>query len=307
MTVVEVPEARLDAAGGSCPAPSVPVTLREARHADIPECGRILYEAFATLAREHGFPPDFPTVAVATGCIRGLITNPGFHGVVAERDGRIVGSTFLDERSTIAAIGPVSVDPAAQDGKVGRALMGAMLERAAERHVPGVRLVQISYHNRSLSLYAKLGFDVRETFAAMYGEPLRLALPGYAVRPATADDESACNALCVRVHGHDRAGEVGHAIAKGKARVVERLGRVTAYTTGISYFNHSVAETNDDLYALIGAAPHLAQPGIVVPLDNPELFRWCLAHGLRVFFVMNLMAIGIYQEPRGAYLASVGY
>jgi hypothetical protein len=45
----------------------------------------------------------------------------------------------------------------------------------------------------------------------------------------------------------------------------------------------------------------------VVPLDNPELFRWCLAHGLRVFFVMNLMAIGIYQEPRGAYLASVGY
>jgi hypothetical protein len=244
---------------------------------------------------------------VATGCIRGLITNPGFHGVVAERDGRIVGSTFLDERSTIAAIGPVSVDPAAQDGKVGRALMGAMLERAAERRVPGVRLVQISYHNRSLSLYAKLGFDVRETFAAMYGEPLRLTLPGYAVRAATAEDEAACNALCIRVHGHDRAGEVGPAIAKGKARVVERLGRVTAYATGIGYFNHAVAETNDDLYALIGAAPHLMEPGIVVPLSNGELFRWCLNQGLRVFFVMNLMAIGMYQEPRGAYLASVGY
>jgi len=26
-----------------------------------------------------------------------------------------------------------------------------------------------------------------------------------------------------------------------------------------------------------------------------------------VFFVMNLMTIGIYQQPRGAYLASVGY
>ena len=45
----------------------------------------------------------------------------------------------------------------------------------------------------------------------------------------------------------------------------------------------------------------------MVPLSNPELFRWCLARDLRVFFVMNLMAIGIYQEPRGAYLASVGY
>lgn len=291
----------------SRPELEAPVTLREAVPADIAECGRILYEAFATLASDHGFPPDFPSVAVATGCMRGLINNPGFYGVVAERDGRIVGSTFLDERSMISAVGPVSVDPAAQDGKVGRTLMGAMLERAAERHAAGVRLVQISYHNRSLCLYAKLGFDVRETFAAMYGEPLRLALPGYAVRPATSEDQAACDALCVRVHGHDRAGEVRHAISKGKARVVERLGRITGYTTGINYFNHSIAETNDDLQALIGAAARLDPPGIVVPLDNPELFRWCLAHGLRVFFVMNLMATGIYQEPRGAYLASVGY
>jgi len=283
------------------------LTLREAGPADIPECGRILYEAFAKLATRHGFPPDFPTVAVATGCMHGLVTNPGFHGIVAERDGRIVGSTFLDERSTIAAIGPVSVDPDAQDGRIGRALMGAMLERAASRHAPGVRLVQISYHNRSLSLYAKLGFDVRATFAAMHGEPLRLALPGYPVRPATPEDEAACNALCRRIHGHDRAGELGPAIAKGKARVVERLGRITGYTTGITYFNHSIAESNDDLQALIGAAGRLDPPGIVVPLDNPELFRWCLGQGLRVFFVMNLMAIGIYQEPRGAYLASVGY
>ena len=283
------------------------ISLRKAVPADIPECGRILYEAFAALAIRHGFPPDFPSVAVATGCMRGLVKNPGFHGIVAERADRIIGSTFLDERSTISAIGPVSVDPAAQDGKVGRTLMRAMLDRVAERRAPGVRLLQISYHNRSLSLYAKLGFDVRETFAAMYGEPLRLALPGYTVRPATSDDGAACNALCVRVHGLDRGGEVGPAIAKGKARVVERLGRVTGYATGIGYFNHAVGETNDDLYALIGAAPHLSQPGIVVPLGNPELFRWCLAHGLRVFFVMNLMAIGIYQEPRGAYLASVGY
>jgi predicted N-acetyltransferase YhbS len=292
------------------PAPvgaGAPLTLREATPDDIAACGRILYEAFATLATAHGFPPDFSTVAVATGCMRGLVTNPGFHGVVAERDGRIVGSTFLDERGTIHAIGPVSVDPAAQDGRVGRALMGAMLERAAERRAVGVRLVQISYHNRSIGLYAKLGFDVRETFAAMHGAPLHLTLPGYAVRPATPDDLDACNALCVRVHGYDRAVEVVHAVERKKARVVERLGRVTGYTTGIGYFNHSVGETTDDLKALIGAASRIDAPGMVVPLGNGELFRWCLGQGLRVFFVMNLMAIGIYQEPRGAYLASVGY
>lgn len=304
----QAPAATSDAAGVvESPASEPRVTLRRAVADDIPECGRILYESFATLARAHGFSPDFPTVAIATGCMRGLVENPAFFGVVAERDGQIIGSTFLDERSTISAVGPVSVDPAAQDTKVGRLLVGAMLDRAAVRQVPGVRLVQISYHNRSLSLYAKLGFDVRETFAAMYGAALQLDLPGYPVRSATTDDEAACNALCIRVHGHDRAGEVASAIAKGKARVVERLGRITGYTTGMSYFNHAVAETNDDLAALIGTAKRLDPPGIIVPLSNPELFRWCLAEGLRVFFVMNLMTTGMYQEPRGAYLPSVGY
>jgi len=283
------------------------VALRRAVPADIPECGRILYEAFATLADRHGFPRDFPSVEAATRSMRALISNPGFYGIAAEVDGRVVGSSFLDERSTIHAIGPVSVDPTAQDHHVGRALMVAMLERARETGTPGVRLVQISYHSRSLSLYAKLGMDVRGTYAAMYGEPIQVSFPGYAVRIATEADEAACNALCLRVHGHTRAGEVGGSIADGKAKVVERLGRITAYTTGVHYFGHSIGETNDDLAALIAAADDFGTPGILVPLDNGELFRWCLAHGLRVFFVANLMANGIYQEPRGAYLPSVGY
>jgi GNAT superfamily N-acetyltransferase len=283
------------------------VTVREAVDADWVEAGRICYEAFATLADRHGFPHDFPTVEAASGPIRWLINHPQVYGVVAEGDGRILGSSFLDERSSIFAIGPVSVDPAAQDHKVGRALMAAMLDRAAERLAPGVRLLQISYHNRSLSLYAKLGFDVRDAFAAMHGPALGITLAGYDVRSATLDDEAACNALCVRVHGHDRHGEVREAIESGDARVVEHLGRITGYTAGVQYFAHSVAETNDDLRALIGAATDFGTPGFLVPLRNTDLFRWCLAHGLRVFFVTNMMTIGIYQEPAGAWLPSVGY
>lgn len=283
------------------------VLVREAADADWRECGRICYEAFATVATRHGFPPDFPSVEAAALPIRHLINHPHIYGVVAERDGRILGSSFLDERSIISAIGPVTVDPNAQDFGVGRALMNAMIARAAERRAPGVRLVQIAYHNRSLSLYTKLGFDVRATLAAMHGEPFGLAMPGYAVRTATPDDAPECNALCVRVHGFDRAEELGEAIVAGTARVVERLGRITGYTTAISYFSHSVAETNDDLFALIGAAEDFGTPGFLVPLDNAQLFRWCLAHRLRVFFVTTMMTTGIYQEPRGAYMPSVGY
>jgi predicted N-acetyltransferase YhbS len=283
------------------------LTIREAVDADWEAAGRICYEAFATLADEHGFPHDFPTVDAAAEPIRWLINHPHVYAVVAERDGRILGSNFLDERGTISAIGPISVDPAAQDHSIGRRLMDAVLERAHAQHAPGVRLLQIAYHNRSLSLYAKLGMEVRGSFAAMYGEPIRRALAGYDVRPATLDDEYACNSLCVRVHGHARAGEVREAIESGDARVVERLGRITGYTTRISYFAHSVAETNDDLRALICEAEDFGTPGFLVPLANNDLFRWCLDSGLRIFFVTNMMTIGLYQEPEGAYMPSVGY
>lgn len=283
------------------------VIIREAVDADWVDAGRICYEAFATLADRHGFPHDFPTVAAAAEPIRWMINHPQFFSIVAEMDGRIVGSNHMDERGTISAIGPITVDPAAQDHHVGRRLMETALERARQTGTPGVRLVQISYHNRSLSLYSKLGMDVKESFAAMHGHPIRERIPGYDVRPATGDDEDACNALCLRVHGHTRSGEVHEAIESGDARVVERLGRITGYTTKINYFFHSVAETNDDLKALISEAPDFGTPGYLVPLTNGDLLRWSLAHGLRIFFVVNLMALGIYQEPRGAYLPSVGY
>jgi GNAT superfamily N-acetyltransferase len=236
-----------------------------------------------------------------------MIQHPLFYSVVAEIDGQVVGSSFLDERGAILGIGPVSVDPAAQNRGVGRVLMEAMFSRSAELGAPGVRLLQLAYHNRSLSLYAKLGMDVRGSFAAMFGRAVHVELPGYHARPAHTGDEAACNALCQRVHGHTRAEELSEAVGTRHARVVERLGRITGYTTGMNYFGHSVAETRDDLIALIGAGDDYGTPGFLVPLADTELFRWCLGHGLKVFFVLNLMSLGLYQEPQGAFMPSVGY
>ena len=105
------------------------MTIREAGAADAAECGRILYAAFAGIANQHNFPPDFPSVAVATDAASMLIAHPGFHGLVAEEDGLILGSNFMDQRSQIGGIGPISVDPAAQNRRVGRTLMQAAPER----------------------------------------------------------------------------------------------------------------------------------------------------------------------------------
>ena len=101
-----------------------------------------------------------------------LSAHPGFYGVVAERGGEIVGSNFMDERSIVFGIGPISVDPSAQNAGVGRRLMQDALDRAAARNAPGVRLLQAAYHNRSLCLYSSLGFQTREPLSVMQGPPL---------------------------------------------------------------------------------------------------------------------------------------
>jgi hypothetical protein len=185
--------------------------------------------------------------------------------------------------------------------------MEALLERAAQRHFPGVRLVQTAYHNRSLSLYAKLGFTIREPLAGMQGTPIRATISGYAVRQATEGDLAACNRVCTRVHGHNRNGELLDAIKQGTATLVEHDGRVTGYATAVGWFAHAVGESNEELKALIGAAPAYLGPGFLLPTRNTELFRWCLEQELRVMQVMTLMSIGLYNKPAGAYLPSILY
>lgn len=282
-------------------------TIRRATPEDAPVCGRICYEAFAAINRQHGFPPEMPDVETATGAITSLFSHPGFYCVVAEADGRVIGSNCLDERTPIAGVGPITVDPDAQNRRVGTLLMKAVMDRARERNFPGIRLVQVAYHNPSLSLYTKLGFDPREPLSVMHGPAIGKKIPGYEVRPMKESDLDASSRLAENVHGHNRLGEVHDALQQGSALVVERHGELTGYTTAFGYFGHSVAASNLDLMALIAAAPDFRRPGILVPTRNAELFRWCLNSGLRVVQPLTLMTIGLYNEPAGAYLPSITF
>src|SRR4051812_34675133 len=117
------------------------VTLRNGTPADAERCGEICYHAFNAVAKQHNFPPDFPSLEIARGLLTGLLSHPGFYSIVAEVEGRIVGSNFLDERSTVAGLGPITVDPAMQNRAVGRQLMQHALERTKQRSFAGVRLL----------------------------------------------------------------------------------------------------------------------------------------------------------------------
>ena len=72
-------------------------------------------------------------------------------------------------------------------------------------------------------------------------------------------------------------------------------------------FGHTVGETNEELKALIAATPEYAGTGFHVPNTNGPLLRWCYDNGLRMVKAMTLMTVGLYNEPKGAYLPSVIY
>jgi GNAT superfamily N-acetyltransferase len=291
------------------------VVVRRAKPQDARACGIICYEAFTQINIRHGFPPDFPNVDAAIGVLSMMFSHPGFYCVVAEFEGKIAGSNCLDERSPIAGVGPITVNVQIQNQRIGRALMQAVLDRAAERKFPGVRLLQAAFHNRSLSLYAKLGFAVREFVSVMQGPPIKQsmsramsgAMSGYQVRTASEADVESCNSLCQAVHGHERGGELTDAIKQGTAVVAEHGGGISAYATSIGFFGHAVGRTNYDLQALLASAPAFLGPGILVPPRNAGLFRWCLENGLKVIEPMTLMTMGLYNEPAGAYLPSILY
>jgi len=175
------------------------VVIRTAKPEDSPVCGQICYDSFSTINTAHGFPCDFPSPEGPTGLFSMMFSSPGFYCVVAEVDGRIMGSNVLDERSVIRGVGPITIDPAAQNLRIGRELMQALIDRANERGAAGIRLVQAAFHNRSLSLYTSLGFDIREPLSCLQGRTLERSIPGCGVRPASHDDLDACNTLSLRV------------------------------------------------------------------------------------------------------------
>lgn len=291
----------------SSPLAMTTVTIRRATPEDAAGCGRICYEAFTNINQAHGFPPELPGPDAGVGLLAMLFSHSGFYCVVAESEGRVVGSNCLDERGIIAGIGPVTVDVEDQNRTFGRVLMQAVMDRARERKFPGVRLLQSAFHNRSLSLYTKLGFDVREPMSVMQGPPIGKVIEGCSVRQAVMDDLDAATVLCEKVHGHNRGGELREGIEHGTALVVERQCRLTGYAAGFGYFGHAVGESNLDLQALIASADTFEGPGIIVPTRNAELLRWCLSQGLRIVQPMTLMTMGLYNEPAGAYLPSVLY
>jgi GNAT superfamily N-acetyltransferase len=285
------------------------IHIRPIAAADLQECGRICYEGFKIVNERHGFPPQFPSIEAGEARVRRMFNATSTLGVVADSEGRIGGFAFLTERDEVRAIGPIVIDGNVQNRGIGRRLMETLLERA--RGANSIRLVQAGFNLQSLSLYASLGFDVRDQLIVMTGRPRQSVAKGYLVRRLEEKDLAECGALHARVLGYSRANELRDRLAEGSPLVVLHADRVVGYISSpvSASDNHGVAETDEAMQSLLCGAVELndAPLSFLLPTGHTDLFRWCLREGLRAVRPMTLMTIGEYTDPRGVYVPSILY
>src|SRR5919198_5379876 len=183
--------------------------IRPIEQNDVVSCGKIGYEAHKTISSAHGYPSEQPSQEFGIGLIRRLLGNPNSWGVLAEREGKTLGSIFLHKfpPSPIAVIGPLTVHPSAEGG-VGRILMDAALTQAHKQNHDQIRLVQSLSHIRSFVLYTKCGFVLREPLFLMQGQPLNgrnSDTRNAEVHSISGENDiSICNELCKSSYGFSR-------------------------------------------------------------------------------------------------------
>lgn len=279
------------------------IELRQATAADVPELGRICYEAFKDISESHGFPSDFASAEYAQGVLGMLVQQEDVYSIAAFDGDAAKGSNFINMWGDAAGVGPVSVDLSAQGEGIGRRMMEDGIAHAREQGYESVRLCQDSFNMRSLALYASLGFDTKEPLAY-----LALSNAGAvdgAIRPATKDDLPAMDELCKSIYRISRGGECAAFMNIGFPIWVLDRGHIRGYLVG-GAVGHGVAETDDDLLALLaGSGASAPDSHSFLPLRNGELYRKALAAGHRNVKVMNLMVLGPYEEPQGPFAPSV--
>jgi GNAT superfamily N-acetyltransferase len=285
------------------------VTIRSIELPDAEACGKIGYEAHKAISSTHGYPSEQPSEEYGIGIIKMCLANPNSWGVLAEKEGKILGSIFLHKfpPSPVGVIGPLTVHPTAEGG-VGKTLMDAALHQAQKQGQKQVRLVQSPSHIRSFALYTKCGFTLREPLYLVQGSPAALENSKTSVRPVSSEkDVSACNDLCRKAHGFSREGELRQAKDQGAAIMTEHDGQISGYAAGLGLFGHAVAKSNEDLKRLISSAQAIIGPGFFVPARNYDLLNWLFENGFRIAWPANLMTMGPYQEQTMPFLPSLAY
>ncbi|MEP7296480.1 MAG: GNAT family N-acetyltransferase [Burkholderiales bacterium] len=149
-------------------------------------------------------------------------------GVVAERDGELVGTAqYWLWGDTHATLGLVIVDPRCQGRRIGYRLMEALLARLEGRSV----LLHATPEGRGL--YERLGFvrtgEVRQHQGTALPAPLVALDEGWRLRPADRHDTAALAALDAQARGMPRDAMVAALLDQADTVVLDHDGQARGF------------------------------------------------------------------------------
>ena len=130
------------------------VTVRPMTVEDLLEAARIFRTAFGTFLGV----PDVTQFRLDLGTIETRFKTDAGTALVAERDGRLLGSVFGMDWGSQFVVGPLTVDPACWKQGVARLLTTAILAVAGRRKSTLVSLFTFPHSATHLRLYQSFGF-----------------------------------------------------------------------------------------------------------------------------------------------------
>lgn len=238
--------------------------------------------------------------------------------LVAEIDGKIMGSCFYHPRETHVGLGIMNAAPEAAGRGVAKALLTEVLERAGE--LP-VRLVSSAMNLDSFSLYTRAGFSPVAVFQDMVLPADRPApppplLPG-TIRPATMADLFPMVDLEDEVSGIRRAKDLAHFLRNPGghwATFVHRdpAGKIDGWLASVDHpgcrmIGPGVMREDGVALALIHAQlSHRrgTSPVFLVPTHETALVAELYGWGCRNVELHFAQVRGASQPPQGVVMPS---
>jgi N-acetylglutamate synthase-like GNAT family acetyltransferase len=128
-----------------------PLSPRRAGQADAPAIARLINDAYrlAEAFFIRGDRIDVPEVEA-------MLARGGF--LLVERDGKLEGSVYVEDRGDHGYIGLVSVDPALQRAGLGGALVAAAEQSLIDLGRPRAELFVVNLRTELLPWYTKKGY-----------------------------------------------------------------------------------------------------------------------------------------------------
>ncbi len=280
------------------------INIRGMRESDTAEASRIFRLAFGTFL---GLPDPNSFSAGREYIATRFHADPGA-ALVAETDGKLVGSNLVTIWGSFGTFGPLTTRPEFWDKGVGSALLGPTIDLFDQRGVREAGLFTFVQSPKHLALYQKFGFWPG-FLIGVAAKPVAKAAPWIRHSPSAAAECPALTnsifeglSLSVEINSVEAQG-LGETVLVTGGMAICHCGERTEAGPGTCYIKFACAQGPREFQRLLEACEGLAfDRGLTrletgVNFERIEAYQALMANGCRV----ERQALAMHRNGLRAY------